>query len=168
MVQGPSPHCHLVSKLHQSLLALSLLIGTYSHVWWGCPHIKPFWMLIAKIYHKVFGVTLNMCPEIALLSILPGCRKSQKASLLALFLIATEQLIPPFRKPSHTHTLASWVNAINHQQHIEELRVIDTDSCPCIFDTWTARIMYSSSDKLKAHFSIPNRTQLTVIHINVL
>lgn len=68
--------------------------GTYLNTWWECTGICPFWLQIFQFFTEIYDEPLTPSPSIALLSLLPGSIKSQKASVLKFFLSVGRQLIP--------------------------------------------------------------------------
>lgn len=71
--------------------------GTYIHVWWECDRIQPFWSRVFKVYNVIYEESLQLTPEIALLSMLPGSIASQKRCLLCFFLVGGLATYPAFQ-----------------------------------------------------------------------
>lgn len=118
------------------------------HVWWECDRIHPFWKQVSPVFEKIYDDPLQLTPEIALLSILPGSITSQTCSLLRFFLSAARQLIPLFWKTTTIPTLALWTSTMNDIMRMEEMLALDNDTYEKFTILWSVWRRFSSTDTL--------------------
>lgn len=89
-------------------------MGTFWHMVWSCPKLKPFWLAVATTLSDVTGLNVPVDPQILLLSHLEdieGDRYSKLCLTFALYYARREILM--VWKKAEPPTLASWKRSVN-------------------------------------------------------
>lgn len=128
-------------------------IGTYVHIRWSCPTIQPLWDKVVTIYEAVQSTTVPKTPEIALLSIIPGSKKTNRMDILFHCITATRNVTVHHWRLDHTPPLQEWVALRNDLMYMEKLTVSKTNSLPQfhkIWHGWEYRQLNVLTEKLRA------------------
>lgn len=87
--------------------------GTFLHLWWTCPVIKPFWEAIAPWIEKLTPRPMEFTPLYFLFHGMPRPMKTYKKSIIPHLLNAAKLLVPRFWKQALFPTLLDWKKEVN-------------------------------------------------------
>lgn len=119
--------------------------GTFVHVFWDCPVLRPFWNKVVSIAERVTGVRPLNSPAACLLHLAPMSIKSYKGSLLAHLLTAAKTAIAALWRQNVPPSLAAWANRVNETRHMEDLTSTIKRTQEKFTQTWLPWLDYLSS-----------------------
>lgn len=119
------------------------LRGTFLHIWWECPRLRPFWLDVHAQIKSILDVELPDSPLESLLHV-PATPLSQyRKSVLPHLLNAARRLIPIYWKKPQIPTRTEWINLVNSIMAAEEWMTKCRDRHEKFYSCWATWIHYS-------------------------
>lgn len=116
-----------------------LEVGTFFHMVWSCPKLRPYWSAVADRLGVVCGAEIPMDPSILLLSYLEeieGDRYIKQCLTYSLFYARREILLNWKKKEAPTKV--GWEAAVNNALPLYHL-TYESRNCPQKFDkVWSS------------------------------
>lgn len=83
--------------------------GTYLHMWWHCPLVQKFWLLVYKELRSILNCTFAFSARIMLLCDFGGILLEKYTEVAAHLLAAVTQLIAQIWKKGKPSLFMEWV-----------------------------------------------------------
>lgn len=113
--------------------------GTLFHIYWDCPSIRPYWVMIQTFVQQVIEVSIPLTPLAFLLNA-PSCALGRRSLRLLLHILtAAKCLIATFWKRSHTPSLSDLctrIKEIRTMEHLTALLNSRVDQFNSIWSLW--------------------------------
>lgn len=123
------------------------LRGTFLHIWWECPRLRPFWLDVRAQIKAILDVDLPDSPLEFLLHV-PSTPLSQyRKSILPHLLNAARRLIPVHWKSTHIPGRTEWMGLIDSVMAVEEWMAKCKDKFDKFYAIWATWIHYKSKDR---------------------
>ena len=120
-----------------------LALGTYPHMFWFCPKIKPFWQLIHNQIEKILKVKLRKSPLLYLLGADPNViMSSAHRKLFDLFRFVAKKCILILWKTDDTPSEHMWMAQIMSLLPLERLKYETQNKADVFLEIWTPILDY--------------------------
>lgn len=114
MVQGPIRYALYVCFSASDLLECGESEGSFLHIWWESRLITAFWQKVFVSYNAMCISNIQVSPEIALLSMIPGSFSSIKKGILRNCLLAALIAISRHWKSTVSPHILEWAQILNN------------------------------------------------------
>ena len=96
------------------------MIGDHTHIFWGCPKLRGYWINIKKEMDKIFKSDISIDPQLALLDIIQGMNNEQGYLMHILLMVARKMITLNWMNPSPP-TKEQWVQKLKQVYKMEHM-----------------------------------------------
>lgn len=143
-----------LTKIYPSLSAACWrecgLRGSFLHIWWECPKLRPFWLDIHTQIKLILDVELPDSPLESLLHFPTIPLGQYRKSILPHLLNAARRLIPIHWKKPQIPTRAEWIGLVDNIMAAEEWMAKCKDKYEKFYSIWATWMHYTGQGKVPA------------------
>lgn len=140
-----------LTKIYPSLSAAcwreSGLRGSFLHIWWDCPKLRPFWLDIHAQIKLILDVELPDSPLESLLHFPTIPLGQYRKSILPHLLNAARRLIPIHWKKPQIPTRTEWIGLVDNIMAAEEWMAKCKDKYEKFYSIWATWMHYTGQGK---------------------
>lgn len=119
--------------------------GSFSHIWWSCASLQPYWRKVHEVITKVSSLPLEYSPAQYLLHLSEIPKKWYYISVAIHMVNAARMCVPMHWRSASPPTMVEWVHRINRIVEMEELIYTSLDKISTFTATWEAWTSFRTS-----------------------